>query len=97
LWLVGAGVNSKRAHNPKVAGSNAGAGGPGDRVVDRRRFILTSLAGAVADSSPALRDRAGNVTGSSNLNPELVGKRLELLNLTTRAHIDSGSRQSPLA
>ena len=34
-----------RPHDPAVA---AGAGGSGDRVMDRRRFLLTSLAGALA-------------------------------------------------
>ena len=48
-----------RPHDPAVA---AGAGGSGDRVMDRRRFLLTSLAGALAAPLAAEAQQAGKVS-----------------------------------
>ena len=47
-----------RPDDPAVA---AGAGGSGDRVMDRRRFLLTSLAGALAAPLAAEAQQAGKV------------------------------------
>ena len=52
-------------HDPGVA---AGAGGSGHRIVDRRRFLLTSLAGALA--APLAAD-AGKVYRVGVLSPEV--------------------------
>ena len=47
-----------RPHDPAVA---AGAGGSGDRVMDRRRFLLTSLAGVLAAPLAAEAQQAAKV------------------------------------
>jgi len=66
-FLAGVRLNQRpRPHHPADA---VGTGGSGDRIVDRRRFVLTSLAGALAAPLAAAAAPSPKVPRAAYLSP----------------------------